>query len=362
LPTLAVAEALKDKLPEAEIWYVGSNRVSDRELVEAAGYKFFGINSGKLRRYFDWQNIVDAVRVAHGWWQARAIIARFKPDVVFAKGGFVTLPVIVAAGQAGVPVIAHESDIVVGLSNRLGLKWVTELALAFPVEEVIEHTRGIAQNREKMTTVGFPVDGRLIQAPVSRPFANGKPIVLITGGSQGASFINQTVVQALPEILEIANIIHYTGRGDYPTILSYYRQLPDRYNGSWMVRGFDVEDFRGFLMGADVVVSRSGSFVMELETAGKAAVLVPLPTSASNHQLYNAEFLAGVGAAVLVRQQELTPDRLVAEISSLLNDSSKRQAMASKMKELGQTHVGAADRLAKLIIKMGVKHENGQEA
>ena len=346
-----MAAALKNKLQGVELLYVGSSRPGDRQLVEAAGLRFEAIASGKLRRYFDLQNVIDMGKVALGWWQAKNILRKFKPDIVFAKGGAVTLPIIVAAGQMGIPVVASESDIRVGLSNRIPMKWITKLAVSFPVGDVVKHTPGISQYRNRMVETGLPVDPKLTHAPAQKPFANGKPIVLITGGSQGASFINQMVTQSVSELIKVANIIHYTGAGDYSTILSYYRQLPDKFKGSWIVRGFDVEDFRGFLQGADIVVSRSGSFIMELELAGKVAILVPLPTSASNHQYLNAQFLAQHQAAVVIKQADLTPDLLVYETTDLLGDNDRRKQMSKKMKELGEVHIKAADKIADLVIE-----------
>jgi UDP-N-acetylglucosamine--N-acetylmuramyl-(pentapeptide) pyrophosphoryl-undecaprenol N-acetylglucosamine transferase len=351
LPTLAVAAALKDKVADLELLYVGSNKESDREVVEAAGIPFRGIHSGKLRRYFHVKNISDIFKVVAGFSQAAKIMDTFKPDVVFAKGGYVTLPVIIAAGVRKIPVVAHESDSKLGLSNKLGLRWITKLATAFPVEEVAKHSPAIKNVRDGVVYTGLPVDAAMLTAIPSRPFANGKPILLVTGGSQGSSFINQIVVEALPELLEVVNVIHYTGHGDYPSITSYYRSLDPKWEGSYLVKGFDIEDFRSYLKSADLVLSRSGSFIFELEALGKVGILVPLPSSASNHQYENARFLEGLSAAMMVEQQELTPDKLIKVVSDLLADKDRYMAMASKMAELGSVHKAAADKLADLVVE-----------
>lgn len=318
-------------------------------MVEAAGISFKGISAGKLRRYFDFQNFTDLFRIAAGLGQALKIIDRFKPDVVFAKGGYVTLPVIVAAGMRKIPVVAHESDSKLGLSNRLGLRWVTKLATAFPVEAVKGQSPALKSWTGEVVHTGLPVEDSFVNAIPSRPFANGKPILLVTGGSQGSSFINQVVAQALSELLPKVNVIHYTGNNDFPSISSYYRSLDPKWEGSWIVKGFDVDDFRSYLKGADIVLSRSGSFIFELEALGKVGILVPLPNSADNHQQENARFLADGLAAIMVEQRDLTPDRLVREVEGLLADKEKYQNMVSKMTELGAVHRAAANKLADLV-------------
>lgn len=357
LPTLAVAQSLRDKNPSAEFLYVGSTKLNEREIVEAEGYKFVAISTGKLRRYFAWANLGDLFRIGWGVLQSWLIIRKFRPDVIFAKGGYVTPPVVWVGGMMGVPVVAHESDVHVGLANRLVMKWITKLAVAFPVMDVLEQTRGANTFLDKMIYVGLPVDSKLIKAQPVRPFENNKPIILITGGSQGAAFLNQLVVGMLPDIFSHANIIHYTGAGDFPSISSYYNSLDPRWSGSWIVRDFNVEEFRGYLQGADIVVSRSGSFVMELSALGKIAVLVPLPDSAGNHQYHNAKFLSKNNAAIMLEQKGLTPQILLRTLNGLLSDRTLQAKLAMRMKELGNIHLGATDRIADMVLKLGEDHE-----
>lgn len=355
LPTLAVAQNLRDKNPSVDFLYVGSTKKNERELVEAEGYKFVAISTGKLRRYFAFANVGDLFKIGWGVIQAYWIIKKFKPDVIFAKGGYVTPPVVFVGGMMGIPVVAHESDVHVGLANRLVMKWITKLAVAFPVMDVLEQTRGANGYLDKMIYTGLPVDSKLIKAQAVRPFENNKPIVLITGGSQGAAFLNQLTIGILPEIFNYANIIHYAGVWDFPSISSYYSSLDPKWEGSWIVRDFNVEEFRGYLQGADVVVSRSGSFVMELSALGKISVLVPLPDSAGNHQYHNAQFLSKNNAAIMLEQKGLTPQVLLRTLKGLLADRTLQAKLAMRIKELGMIHVGAGDRIAELILKLGEK-------
>lgn len=352
LPTLAVAQKLRDKNPDASFLYIGSKKPGEKELVMEAGFEFVGIHSGKLRRYFSLQNIVDMLRVGAGTGQMLKILTRFKPDVVFANGGYVTPPVIIAAGLLKIPVVAHESDIRVGLSNRIGFKWITKLAVAFPKIDMLEQNPKLRQYEHKLVHTGLPIDTALIKAPAKRPFKNSKPIVLITGGSQGAAYLNQVVTGMLPDILNTVNVIHYTGRMDFQSIVSFYKSLDPRWSDSWLVRDFDVDDFRSFMQGADIVISRAGSAVMELEALGKIAIVVPLPGSAGNHQYYNAKFLAKNGAAMMLEQKDLTPQVLARTLVGLVSDRQLQAKLSLTMKELGAVHLEAADQIADLVLNV----------
>lgn len=329
-------------------------RPADREMVEGAGLQFRAIRSGKLRRYFDWKNFYDLFNVVAGYFQARSIIGKFHPDVVFAKGGFVSLPVVWAAGHMGVPVVAHESDIRLGLANALAMKYVHRLATTFPVTEVIRNSRGVARYQHKLVQTGLPLDSGWGEVASPRPFANKKPILMVTGGSQGASFINQVVAQAAARLIQKVNIVHYTGKGDYVSILSYYRSLGDEWRDSWKVVDFDVQNFRSYLKAADVVLARSGSSIFELAYLGKAVIAVPLPGSASDHQAANARYFAASNAVELLEQKDLTVDSLIAKVTTLLDDKDRLSTLQKNIATIGQANIGAAEKIAELVLEAGV--------
>ncbi|MCL1877970.1 MAG: UDP-N-acetylglucosamine--N-acetylmuramyl-(pentapeptide) pyrophosphoryl-undecaprenol N-acetylglucosamine transferase, partial [Defluviitaleaceae bacterium] len=214
LPSLAAAGF--------EIHYIGSKNGIERELVEAAGVHFYGISSGKLRRYFDLKNITDAFRVVKGIGEARKILKKIKPDLIFSKGGFVVVPVILAAKMCGVRAIIHESDISPGLANKIVMPFAEKICASFPetlgflnskarAKAVLTGTpiRESIKNGDRFTGLkiaGFSTGGSDTKAvPASRP------VLLVTGGSLGAAAINACVREALPEILQKFRVIHLCG-------------------------------------------------------------------------------------------------------------------------------------------------------
>ena len=350
MPALAVARSIKDKMPKAKLLFVGSTKPAEKELVESAGLQFKAISSGKIRRYFDLQNVIDIFRVFRGVAQARRIVREFAPDVVFAKGGYASYPMVVAAGSMGIPVVAHESDMRVGLSNRLGFKYMKKLATSFPVAEVKKNSTKVIAESNKLVETGLPIQQQLLSVVAKKPFANGRPTLMITGGSQGASYINQVVAEVLRDLLPVVNIVHYTGTRDFEVINSVYQALGDEFNGKWMVKDFDTQDFHGLLKGSDLVLSRAGSTVFELEVLAKPVILVPLPGSAGNHQLLNARYLDKQGGAVMIEQDKFNSESLVKIIKKLVANPAQMKQMAGRMKEMGQVHIKAADMIADLVL------------
>src|SRR5690606_13909987 len=173
---------------------------------------------------------------------------------------------------------------------------------------------------------------------------------MITGGSQGASYINQVVAEVLRELLPVVNIVHYTGTRDVEVINSVYQALGDEFNGKWMVKDFDTQDFHGLLKGSDLVLSRAGSTVFELEVLAKPVILVPLPGSAGNHQLLNARYLDKQGGAVMIEQDKFNSESLMKIIKKLVANPAQMKQMAGRMKEMGQVHIKAADMIADLVL------------
>ena len=204
--------ALVPQLKEAgfEIKYIGSEGGMETKLVEDAGLDYQGISSGKLRRYFSWKNFSDPFRVLKGYFQAKKIIRKFKPDIVFSKGGFVTVPVVFAAAKYKVPVIIHESDMTPGLANKLAIKKATKVCHNFP-----ETAKYLG---EKAVHTGSPIraelfTGNKITALDMCGFTANKPVIMVTGGSLGAEKVNKLVRAALPELLKDFQVAHLCGKG-----------------------------------------------------------------------------------------------------------------------------------------------------
>ncbi|HLH24018.1 MAG TPA: undecaprenyldiphospho-muramoylpentapeptide beta-N-acetylglucosaminyltransferase [Chloroflexota bacterium] len=340
-PVLAVAEALRRWAPEAEFLLVGTASGPERALAEAAGVPFVAVSTGKLRRYVDWQNVIDAGRVPLGVAQAAGIVRRFRPDVAFGAGGFAAVPPLVAAALGGVPVLIHQQDVEPGLANRLLVPFARRVSVAFP--ESRAHFP-----RRRTVVVGNPVRADVLTGDRERAVAlfglePDVPTLLVTGGGTGALGLNERVAAAVPALVERCQVIHLTGRG---------RAVPPaRSSPRYQAHEFLVDEMKHALAAADLVISRAGlGTVSELAVLGKPMVLVPMPDS---HQAANARAAARAGAARVVAQADLTPERLVALAGALLADAPARAALAAAARRLFP--IDAADRLAALLVEMAAR-------
>ena len=205
--------ALLPKLKESgfEIKYIGSKGGMEQKLVEDAGLDYYGISSGKLRRYFSFKNFTDPFRVIKGYFEAKKIIRKFKPDIVFSKGGFVTVPVVFAANRYKVPVIIHESDMTPGLANKIAMRSATKICCNFP--ETIQYLP-----QQKAVLTGSPIRKELLQGNKLAGlnlchFNTEKPVILVVGGSTGAVKVNNAVRAILPELLKDFQVVHLCGKG-----------------------------------------------------------------------------------------------------------------------------------------------------
>ena len=307
-PNIALIEQLLD-----EGWvvhYIGSESGMERDLIAAIdGVTYHAIATGKLRRYFSWQNFIDPFRVLKGCLQARRLIRRIKPDVVFSKGGFVSVPVVIAAGKT--PVVAHESDFSPGLSNHIACRFTDRVCVTF--EDTLAHVP-----HQKGVFTGTPIRPELYAGERERAlkftgFSGEKPVLLVMGGSLGAQKLNELLRAALPKLNETYDVIHLCGRGkeDCNCVACGYtqyeyidRELPDLFAL------------------ADVVLSRAGAnAVFELLALNKPSVLVPL-TAASTRgdQLLNAAYFEKKGYAVTVDQDTATPESLSRAIDEVYRE------------------------------------------
>ncbi len=317
-PNIALIEPL---LAEGwDVHYIGSNNGMEKGLIAGiSGVTYHGISTGKLRRYFSWQNFIDPFRVIKGYFEARRLIRDLKPDVIFSKGGFVSVPVVLGAGK--VPVIAHESDYSPGLSNRIATRFTDKVCLSF--EDTLAHI----PNGKGIFT-GTPIRPALYTGSRERAlqftgFSGEKPVLLVMGGSLGAQRLNELVRAALPMLCERYEVIHLCGKGknDCSCISCGYNQYE-----------YINEELPDFFALSDIVLSRAGAnSVFELLALNKPSVLVPL-TSASTRgdQLLNATYFAKKGYAKVVDQNTATPESLVAAIDEVYQ---AREDYTERMRE-----------------------------
>lgn len=303
-----------------KVHYIGSMSGMEKGLIAGlSGVTYHGISTGKLRRYFSWQNFIDPFRVVKGYLQARRLIRRIRPDVIFSKGGFVSVPVVLGAGK--IPVVAHESDYSPGLSNRIASRFTDKICVSF--EDTLPH---VPKGRGIFT--GTPIRPALYAGSRERALSftgltGEKPVLLVMGGSLGAQKLNELVRAALPLLNETFDVIHLCGRGknDCNCVACGYNQYE-----------YIDQELPDLFALSDVVLSRAGAnAVFELLALNKPSVLVPL-TSASTRgdQLLNANYFVQKGYAQSLDQDNATPESLVAAVREVLED---RERYAAAMRE-----------------------------
>lgn len=349
-PALAVAEALKKQ--DVEVVFIGSVNGPEKQLVKQAKLPFYGIQAGKLRRYASWENLIDAFRVVIGLGQAWMLLMRLKPVAVFAKGGFVSVPVAYAAHFLEIPVVAHESDVVMGLANRLVLNKAEVMCTGFPVAAYP------STMRPKLHFTGNPIRELFRQKLPSRAtlldryeLTSSRPVVLALGGSQGARGINRLLLDDLALFLEDFQLIHITGQLDNEWALRTTKQLPPRLLKRYRQFSFVHDELVEYMALADVVVSRSSANVLnELAWLKKPTILIPLPSSASDHQRANAQLFAERSAAKVFEEDQLTSQQLHQELEDLLKDKAQREAMARSIHQFSSPQ--AVELIAEIILKV----------
>lgn len=306
-PNIALLPRLKEL--DYEIFYIGSYDGIEKKLIADFDIPYFGISTGKFRRYFDPKNFSDPFRVIKGYSEARKKLKEIKPDIVFSKGGFVSVPVVRAAASLGIPCIIHESDMTPGLANKLCIPVASKVCCNFP-----ETMKLLPENKAVLT--GSPIreelaKGNKVAALDMCGFTANKPVVMVIGGSLGANAINQTVRQALPKLLEDFQVVHLCGKEKVDNLL-----LNEKGYKQFEYLKAELKDV--FAM-ADVVISRAGAnAICELLALKKPNILIPLPASASRgDQILNAKSFEEQGFSMVLDEDDLTENLLVEKVHEL---------------------------------------------
>lgn len=332
------------------------------------GVKYYGISTGKFRRYHSSKllniidpttfvkNFTDFFRFLRGIGEARTILIHEKPDVIFAKGGFVSLPVGLAARLLKIPVVTHESDVVMGMANRRLAGSAAKICVSFPIKSL--NLEGI--DKDKIVETGNPIRDDVLMGNRERllseiGFDKNIKTVLILGGSQGSRFLNDLVLEKLTKILELTQLIWIAGERDADLVNYNIAELSAEQKKKVKVYGFVTSEIADVYAAADLVVCRSGSNVLfELAALGKPAILVPYDDAAGSHQLQNAKVFSRSGAAYLFRQHDLNGSSLAHQLEYLLNNDHELTAMSEAMRKLSD--LGAAEKVARVVLETGEKH------
>lgn len=330
--------ALFPKLRELgyDIHYIGSYEGIEKRLIEDYRIPYYGIATGKLRRYFDPKNFSDPFRVVKGFTEAKKTLKTLKPDVVFSKGGFVSVPVVRAAASLKIPCIIHESDMTPGLANKLCIPVAAKICCNFP-----ETLKNLPEGKAVLT--GSPVREELTRGNRERGlemcgFNNSKPVIMVIGGSLGAAGVNKLVREALPQLLADYQVVHICGKEKIDNLLlnkEGYKQFE-----------YVKDDLKNLFAMADIVISRAGAnAICELLTLRKPALLIPLPSHASRgDQILNAKSFESQGFSMVADEDYLTAATLVEKVHELY---FTRQSYIDAMQNSSQRN--SIDTIVKLI-------------
>lgn len=305
-----------------DVSYIGSEQGIEKQLVSSVQeVKYYGIATGKLRRYFDWKNVSDPFRVVKGVYQAYRLIHKHKPQVIFSKGGFVSVPVILGAWLNRVPVVIHESDYTPGLANRISLPFASRVCTTFP--ETIEHLR-----TGKAAHVGAIVRDELMRGVAQQgldycSFRKQKPVLMVMGGSLGARRINAVIRDNLDQLLADYQIVHICGKGNVS---------PDLEREGYKQFEYVQAELPHLMAMADLVVSRAGSnSIFEWLALRKPMLLIPLSRQSSRgDQILNAESFAKSGFGMVLEEEALTNESFLEAIGRLYKERDQFVKRMSK--------------------------------
>lgn len=306
-PNIALLPRLKEE--GYEVHYIGSYDGIERKLIEEFDVPYYGISSGKLRRYFDPKNFSDPFKVLKGYSQASSLLKKIKPCIVFSKGGFVAVPVVIAAKRRKIPAVIHESDMTPGLANKICIPCASKICANFP--ETIK-----ALPEEKAVLTGSPIRQELFTGSKKAGlkfcgFTENKPVLLIIGGSLGSAAVNEAVRSVLPALLKKFQIIHLCGEG----------KVADNLTGTkgYVQYEYIKKELSDLMDAADLVISRAGAnAICELLALKKPAILVPLSQAASRgDQILNAASFEKQGYSYVLREEELSGESLLDAVNKV---------------------------------------------
>lgn len=348
---LAVAAALRQR--GIECAWIGSKGGIEARRVPEASLPYHAIPTGKLRRYWDWQNLSDLLlRVPSGVVQARRLLKKLDPNLLFATGGFVALPAVLAARKLKIPIVVHEQTAVPGLANRVAARIAHKVAVAFPQS-------GTDFPPEKVVVTGNPLrpelQGGAREAGLARLGLDpALPVVYVTGGAQGSQRINRAVGHILKPLLEFCQVIHQSGdnaeTGDRRWLEARAQGLPAELRPRYRLIPYVGAELRDVYAVASLVVGRAGAgTVNECCHLGLPALYVPLPGTRGDEQTANARVVQAAGGALVFPQVALTPEGLLESIRGLLADPARLKVMGERARSLAVPD--AAERILRLILE-----------
>ena len=341
-PSLPLIQAFQSL--GAAIFYVGSAKGIEHSLIKPLAIPYYVITTGKLRRYWSWQNFLTPFQLIWGITQSFLLCRRLKPNIVFSKGGFVALPVVIGAWLNRTPVVIHESDLSPGLANRLSFPFAKLICVTFPV------TSQYFKNKVKVVVTGMPIREFLYQGDRVKGlqfcgFMEEKPVLLVMAGGLGSAAINDSIRRLLPSLTEKFQIIHLCGKGKLD---SQFEKFPSYRQFEYL-----QEELADVLACADLVLSRAGATsIYELLALGKPHILLPLSRQASRgDQIENANYFSKQGLSTVLYAEEFSDEKL---LKAILDSYDNLQTMKNKLASFNQVDS------TKLIVDKLVEFLNGE--
>ena len=359
-PIIAVAEEINriikdERLIAPQMFFMSDSPYDPGALIEN-NIDFVRIRTGKMRKYFSILNFFDVIKTFAGIISALIKVYGIFPDVIFSKGAYASFPVLVAARIFRIPVIIHESDSAPGRVNKWSGKFAEKIAVSYA-------DAGKFFDPSKVAVTGNP-----IRKEILRPKTNGAheflklefnvPVILILGGSLGAQIINETVINALPALVENYQVIHQTGKNNIKSAMQMADIVLAGNPKKSRYKPFDYLNNLATSMSAgvaDLVISRAGSTIFEIASWGIPSIIIPITNSVSDHQRNNAYSYARSGAAVVIEEFNLNAHILVSEVNRIIGNKMENERMRKSAKEFAK--IDAAEKIAREIIHIGLKHE-----
>jgi UDP-N-acetylglucosamine--N-acetylmuramyl-(pentapeptide) pyrophosphoryl-undecaprenol N-acetylglucosamine transferase len=349
-PAIAMAMEFKKRFPRSQISFVGTREGLEKKIVPQYGFELFFTQVRGLSRKSNLSNLFWGIYLLRGLFQSLMILNRKRPHLVVGTGGYVSFPVVMLASLMHIPTMIQEQNSYPGISTRFLARFADRVYLSYP------ESTGYFPAGSKFKVIGNPVREDIIGADRRKALQEfgldpDKKTLFVFGGSQGSRAINRALLECLGLLDSTWQILWQTGKSDYGEVL----RKTEKSKIKCAIHPF-IQDMKSAYAAADLVISRAGALTLaEITACGKPAILIPYPFAAADHQRHNAEALKRSGAACVIPEKDLTPDRLSEEIHSLLADQTKLQEMAAKSRKLGKPDATwrLVDEMEKLLKKKG---------
>jgi len=350
MPLVAVARKIKEKSPDASFVFIGPGGKLEQDIIGKEAIPMRRIMVGKFRRYFSFKNLADCFKIPIGIVQAMFLLLKIMPDAIFSKGGYASLPVVLAGWMYRIPIMIHESDAVPGMANGILGKFASRVAVSYPEAE-----KEFPASQVVLTGNPLREDinrGNAQKAREEFGLSESKKTIYVTGGSQGAQSINVKILDILPELLKKYQIIHQTGESNFEEVRHRAGEMGVKPGyGGYHAMPFIHEGIADIFAVADLVVSRaSANTISEIAANGKPSILIPLQNAANDHQRMNAYALAKFGACIVLEEGNLGKNLLLSRIGEVMENPELQEKLSRNIRSF--YHPDAAEKIAQGILGM----------